>query len=201
MKSVANFGRLAAWTATAAMIVSPGLAGAAEPAALGPPLAATSPAYCVADVALDVDGSLRGQAVTLQGQPIAGAQVLLDDGVEQVAATTDAGGQFQFDAVRGGAYRLQVGAQTQFCRAWKYGTAPPAATRGVMVVQGDQAILGQNCGGAVGCGSPVRAGLGGCGKLLSNPLVVGGVIAAAIAIPVALANSDDDDAIDAIDAS
>jgi hypothetical protein len=190
MKSIVCRSQLAAWTAVAAMIVSPGLAGAAEPATAA--LGAAVHAFAVTDVALEPDGVLRGQAVTLQGQPVANAQVVLDDGVTQAVGATDAHGQFQFEAVRGGAYRVQVGEQVQFCRAWKYGTAPPAATRGVMVVQGDQAILGQSCGSAVGCGSPIRAGLGGCGKLLSNPLVVGGAIAAAIAIPVALANSDDD---------
>ena len=63
-----------------------------------------------------------------------------------------------------------------------------------MIVEGQQTILGQYCGSpVVGCGSPVSAGMAGCKELLSNPLVIGGLIAAAIAIPIAVHNADDDD--------
>jgi hypothetical protein len=150
--------------------------------------------FRVADVALDAHGALEGQAVSLQGSPLAGAAVVLDDGRQQWSTTTNADGQFRFEGVGGGQYRVQAGGQMRFCRAWKAGTAPPAATRGLMIVEGEQTMLGQYCGSpVVGCGSPVAAGMAGAKELLSNPVVIGGLIAAAIAIPIAVHNADDDD--------
>jgi hypothetical protein len=177
------------------MVASPGLQAAAaenaSPATTA--LTTTAQAFRIADVALDERCGLTGQAVSLQGAPLAGAQVALDDGRRQWLTTTDAEGNFRFNELRGGNYRLQVGEQTQFCRAWKAGTAPPAANRGLMIVEGQQTVLGQYCGSPVNCGSPVAGGMGRCKDLLSNPLVIGGLIAAAIAIPVAIHNADDDD--------
>ena len=45
-------------------------------------------------------GALAGQAVTLQGAPLAGATVVLDDGRQQWTTTTDAEGQFRFEGVQ-----------------------------------------------------------------------------------------------------
>jgi hypothetical protein len=188
----ASLGRVSAWAATFAMVGSPALT-LAEESRLQAVASDVAPAFLVADVSLDAAGSLHGQAVTTQGQPVANHPVVLDNGVMQATATTNDQGLFRFDKVRGGAYRVQVADHAQYCRAWKEGTAPPAANRGLMVVQGDQSILGQYCSSPVGCGSPVGAGFAGFREALSNPLVVGGIIAAAIAIPVALHNSDDDD--------
>jgi hypothetical protein len=219
MSMLANWGRAAAVFATLGTIAAPRIAVAETPVAAPvttPPVAplylATSPAptatatatdtvtasFQVTDVALDVEGALHGQALTPQGQPLANQAVVLDDGIAQRSATADANGRFRFDAVRGGAYRVSVANQTQFCRAWRYGTAPPAATGGLMVVQGGPTVLGQYCGSPVGCGTPVSGGFfggggGGFRNAMRNPLVVGGVVAAAIAVPVAIANSDDDD--------
>jgi hypothetical protein len=189
-------GRVASLTAAVAMAASPGLRAAAAENAAPATTALTSAAqaFRIADVTLDDQGALTGQAVSLQGAPLAGAQAALDDGRQQWSTTTDAEGNFRFNGVRGGNYRVQVGGQTQFCRAWKAGTAPPAANRGLMIVAGQQTILGQYCGSPVaGCGSPVAAGMAGAKELLSNPLVIGGLIAAAIAIPIAVHNADDDD--------
>ena len=67
-----------------------------------------------------------------------------------------------------------------------------------MVFQGDPTVLGQNCGapvcGTPVCGSPVYGPGGRIRNALANPLVVGGIAAAAIAIPVAIHNADDDPA-------
>jgi hypothetical protein len=169
-------------------VASPGLTVAAESA----PDAKTNQVIRVTDVALDQDGGLVGQVVTLQGAPASKARVLLDDGRQQWSAATDAEGKFRFDGLRGGGYRVQSGGQVQFCRAWKDGTAPPAANRGLMLVQGRQTILGQYCGSPVQCGSPV-CGMPDCRQILTSPLFAAGVVAAAIAIPIAIHNADDDD--------
>jgi hypothetical protein len=202
---LATLGRTAAFTATLGMIFTPAVAFAEQPAIARfqpsetitqpiPTAAATvTAAFNVSDVSLESDGTLRGQAVTAQGQPLANQAIALDNGVTQTTVSTDSQGQFQFDGVRGGAYRVQVADQTQFIRAWTDGTAPPSASRGLMVVEGGPTILGQYCASPVGCGSPVGAGFAGVREAFRNPLVVGGIVAAAIAIPVALHNSDDDD--------
>jgi hypothetical protein len=54
---------------------------------------------------------------------------------------------------------------------------------------------GPDCGPACGDGGPVAGGgHGGFVGLISNPWFVGAVVAAAIAIPLAVSDSDDDDA-------
>jgi hypothetical protein len=184
-------GRIAALAAAAAM-TAPHNVRAAD---FGLPTAALeAPAMRVADVALGADGSLNGQVMTLQGQPLANQPVVITSTRQQAATTTDAKGQFRFAGLRGGAYAVHIGQQTHMCRAWKAGTAPPSATRGLMVVQGHETALGQFCGTPVECGTPVTGGVfAGAREALRNPLVIGGIVAAAIAIPVAVNNSDDDD--------
>lgn len=158
----ATLGRTAAFTATLGMIFTPAIVFAEQqpiarvlPSATSTQPAATAAAtvtaaFSVSDVALDSDGALRGQAVTAQGQPLANQSIVLDDGVTQTTVATDAQGQFQFDRVRGGAYRVQVADQPQFFRAWTDCTAPPSASRGLMVVEGGPTILGQYCASPVG---------------------------------------------------
>ncbi|MEQ8835464.1 MAG: hypothetical protein RID07_01520, partial [Lacipirellulaceae bacterium] len=97
-------------------------------------------------------------------------------------------GEFRFDNVATGSYQLQVGKQLKPCRVWKQAAAPPKANQGVMLISGEQIVRGQTY-----CGSPVAAGYGGFKEAMTHPLVVAGVVAAAIAIPVAIHNSDDDD--------
>jgi hypothetical protein len=192
MKWFVRSGRAAALLATVAL-ATPVPALAVEPvrptakAGVNPAAESAPTAKLVTDVALDETGALNGQAVNMQGQPLAGATVVLDDGRTQTTATADAQGRFRFPELRGGAYRVQTGQQMKMCRAWKAGTAPPAANRGLMIVDGDQAVLGQYCA------TPVGGGASRLREIMYNPLVIGGVIAAAIAIPVALHNSDDDD--------
>jgi hypothetical protein len=130
---------------------------------------------------------------------LAGQTILLSNGRSVASTTTNDRGEFEFAGVKGGAYSVHTGEQTQTCRVWTSAAAPPSATRGLMIVQGDQAVLGQNRGPFIGCGTPVYCGtpVGGAGlgmrEALRNPLVIGGIVAAAIAIPVAVHNSNDDD--------
>lgn len=202
MNMFATTGRWAAGLATIAMIVSPRVLFAQAPltstpadvtSAANSTASTVTAAFNVTDIALDARNGLNGQALTPQGTPLAGETVVLDDGASQITTATDAAGRFRIDNLRGGAYRVQVAGQTQFCRAWRAGTAPPAANDGLMVVPGAPTVLGQYCGSPVGCGTPVGAGFAGFREAMRNPLVVGGVIAAAIAIPVALHNSNDDE--------
>ncbi len=68
-----------------------------------PAVSAQAAVTPTADVALGVEGLLTGQAMSMQGQPIAGETVVLSDGREHLSTTTDEKGQFQFTGLRGGA--------------------------------------------------------------------------------------------------
>ena len=124
----------------------------------------------VVDIALADGGTLHGRVIDLQGGNVTGIPVSLqtqDRGV--ISATTVSDGQFSVKGLQGGVYQVAAGQGQGSYRLWSPGTAPPAAH--------DDAIV-------------YTAGPGGGIKmLLSNPIVIAGIVATAIAVPVALANS------------
>lgn len=184
MNSFHNWARGGAWTAVAALVLQPAALWAQTPATgLNPNSAAPQ----VVDVRLDARGGLSGQVLTPQGQPIANAAVAVADAPQPVVTTTNENGRFRLADMRGGVHQLQVGGHVQTCRVWTAQAAPPSAVPQLLVVQDSQVALAQHCG------SPVACGLAGCKNALANPLIVGGLVAAAIAIPVAIHNADDDD--------
>jgi hypothetical protein len=87
-------------------------------------------------------------------------------------------------SLSGGVYELQTLASSDVCRVWAPRTAPPSAQDGVLLVTDDELARGQR-----GC-----FGEGGALSWLSNPWVLGGIVVAAIAIPLGVAAADDDDA-------
>ena len=151
------------------------------------PVASAAPAGQLprpADVALNADGALSGQLVTSQGAAIASAPVvIMQNGREITRITTDANGNFQLADLRGGVYEVAAPGHLAQYRVWAPGTAPPAASKGLMVVSGDTAVLGQT-GGAGGALGKVTA------WIAEHPLMTAGIVAAAVAIPLAV---DDDD--------
>ena len=136
----------------------------------------------VPDVALDAGGTLHGQVVDVQGNPLAGAPVAIRHLNRQVARTiSDQSGRFHVTGLRGGAYGIAVGPSSTACRLWVPNTAPPSARPAALVVVGDQQVLGQCC--------PQT-----CNRLkcwLANPFVIAGIIVTAVAIPVAIHNGKD----------
>jgi hypothetical protein len=141
---------------------------------------------------LEPDGTFRGQAVTAQGAGLSGLPVVVERADFRVDTITGPDGKFAAVLPRGGAYRVQVGMASQPCRMWQAGSAPPSATPGLLMVQDEQLVLGQHCGTPVAAAG--AAGAAGARGALSHPLVFGGIVAAAIAIPVAIHNSEDDPA-------
>lgn len=148
----------------------------------------------VTDVELGQGGVLRGQVVGSGGQPLAKMPLHLVSGQQSLEVKTDDQGRFAIAGLNGSTYQLQVGGQVQLVRAWAAQTAPPSATAGVLIVPDDSAVLGQHCGAPV-CGSGVCGGgcYGGGSRLARQRLILGGLIAAAIAIPIAIENGDDDE--------
>lgn len=128
---------------------------------------------------------LVGHVLDQQGVPQAGLPVVLYGSGQKLAeAKTDGRGFFAFSNLRGGVYQVTAGESATAFRAWAPGTAPPAAQSAALVVTGQDLVRGQHY--------PLRHM---CGRLhfwLSHPCVVAGLIATAVAVPVAIINSDKD---------
>jgi hypothetical protein len=88
-----------------------------------------------------------------------------------VAATTStADGRFAVQGLKGGVYRVAAGQGQGVYRLWTAKSAPPSAQKNAIVY--------------------TQFGTGGGLKMfLANPIVVAGVVATAVAVPVAVANS------------
>ena len=131
----------------------------------------------VVDVALGERGTMTGQIVDTQGLGVAEQAVVLLQGDREIAgATTDVQGYFFVEGVPGGVYQLAAGDRAIVLRAWAAGTAPPVAQHGVLVVSGQDVYRGQKA---------VRSAR----NFLAHPVTVVGVVATAIAVPVALHHS------------
>jgi hypothetical protein len=150
------------------------------------------PAPAVADIALADGGTLHGRVVDLQGAARVGVDVSIRAQDREVArAKSTAEGQFSVQGLRGGVYQVAAGQGQGVYRLWATNTAPPSAQKDVIVYTQCcpdqcqpqcQPCPGQGCDPC--CEKP---GVLKC--LLTNPIIIAGVVATAIAVPVALANS------------
>jgi len=126
------------------------------------------------DVRLHSDGLLQGQVVDGHGLPLVGIPVSLRYQDREIAViATDRSGGFRFSGVRSGGHQLVAGNMRQICRTWSQHNAPPSAQSGVRIVMPD---------------GPVRGQSGPIGYWLGNPWVIAGLVAVAVAIPVAIHN-------------
>lgn len=129
----------------------------------------------VMDIELNPAGGFFGQLVDTQGVPIAGTTVqVLIRGREAGVAITDEAGGFSFDGLRGGVHQVVVGEAVTYVRCWRNRTSPPAATAALLLVTDGQTVRGQH---------PIS-------HLFSNHVTLGLALAAAIAIPIVINNSD-----------
>ncbi len=142
---------------------------AADPAVQTTPL--------VSDVALRDGGVLLGQVVSPQGVGLSEARVVVyHQGEERGETKTDDAGYFAFQGLdRGGVYQLASAEGSGAFRVWSPGTAPPTAQPGALLVSGGQTVRGR------------------LPTFMTNPWFVGGAIATAVAVPVAIHNCKDDD--------
>jgi hypothetical protein len=149
---------------------------------LPPSAFATSPTAPISDVALRSGGLLVGQVVDQQGLAKARTEVSIRQGAQEVVRTaTDENGVFAAQGLRGGNYQLLTKEGSCSCRLWAADTAPPAARPAALVVCGNDVVRGQY--GAGGMIDWVKA----------HPFITAGVVAAAIATPLAFIDDDDDD--------
>lgn len=136
----------------------------------------------VRDVALSAEGLLTGQLLDENFTPRADAEVAIQANERTVATTrTDAHGVFAVRGLHGGIHEIQTTDAAQVYRFWAPGTAPPQAQAVARIVSGADVVRGQ-----WGGHNPY---LHQAAMLATNPFVVGGVIAAAVAIPVVIHNS------------
>ena len=155
--------------------------------------AASAPAVpVIQDVMLHEGGSLIGQVLNTQGAALASTHVKLRQADKVVATTvSDANGYFRFAGVEGGMYTIESRQGMGMYRLWAPNTAPPIARPAATLIEGSQVAAQDFANG------PLTRGQNGRGYgwfyWMTNPWVLTGLIATAIAVPVALNNIDDDD--------
>lgn len=166
-----RFEMLMAWLACVTWWLPATSVGAEErptPSASQPP---------VSDIRLDPQGRLRGQLVDVRGEPVADEKLELHGGGRMVGCTTSrADGQFDFERLPAGVYQVRFGSYAVACRAWTAEAAPPVAKGRLIVLSEPVTVRGQQ---------PIS-------EIFRNPLFIGLVVAAAVAIPVAIHNAHDD---------
>jgi len=155
------------------------------------PVSVTAPVRA-ADIALKQGalkqgGLLQGQVVNAAGVGVTNALVELANGRQKWQTKTDAQGGFQFAGLRGGTYQFRATGQSQVLRVWTTGTAPPSASLGVLVTPSTDIVRGQRV-----VSQNTNQFFRVAKQRLANPWVVGGIVATAVAIPVAIHNADDD---------
>lgn len=163
----------------AALQAADGPTVASVPVPSATPPSPAAPVAAVSDVALSADGLLRGQLLSPQGRGLAGVQVTASSGNRSLGSvTTDAEGRFAIAGLNGGVVTLVAGQTQTVVRVWTPKAAPAAAKSSVLLVDGQSQALGQSWRGFK--------------KVVTNPWVIAGVVAAAVAIPVAIHNANDD---------
>jgi hypothetical protein len=126
----------------------------------------------VTDVALRDGGMLQGKVVDLQGAGVAGVPVSVQAQNREVAAATTANeGRFSIPGLKGGVYHVAAAEGHGVYRLWTAGTAPPSA-------QNDAIVYTQ-----------YGYGPGAMKMFFANPIVIAGLVATAIAVPIALSNA------------
>ncbi len=131
------------------------------------------------DVQLSPSGQLFGRLVDLKGEPKPDTIVRLwttPSGPPR-EIRTDAEGQFQYGPMTGGLVHVQAGSVRHEARTWAFGTAPPGSLTCYEAVWADPYVI--------------RGQQPFCSIFGNEPLMIGILAAAAIAIPLAVHDSDD----------
>lgn len=153
---------------------------------------ANEPTSFARDVALRPGGLLVGQVVDAQGAVQAEKSVSIQFGDQEVArTTTDQNGVFAAQGLRGGQYQIVTEDGQSLCRLWAENTAPPAADEAAIVVTGQDLVRGQWGGGYGNPGYGGGYGSAWLNWVRSHPYITAGIVAAAIAVPIAVADDDD----------
>ncbi len=173
MVASSKWSRLLAALASVGLCLSPATTNAEQRVPVDAPI--------VRDVELSDGGLLVGRLLDANGRPVANAEVSIATGEKTLATTqTDAEGVFAVSKLRGGVHEIKTADNLHVCRLWAPGTAPPRVPKSIDIVSGSDVVRGQY-------GPPPGNRMIRKAKVwATNPFIVGGVVAAAVAIPVAL---------------
>ncbi|MGI9427657.1 MAG: carboxypeptidase-like regulatory domain-containing protein [Bythopirellula sp.] len=175
---------------TVAMVLQPQLLVAGETAAPVPSnrvATTTLQTQAPSDVVLQDKGVLLGRIVDERGEALPNTLVSLQTGGKEVARVMSNDlGRFQAEGLQGGVYHVASTGHQGVYRLWAPRTAPPAAARGLSIVSQRDIVRGQFNGGP---SNPFAA----AGQWIAeHPIITAGAIATAIAVPIAVADDDDD---------
>jgi hypothetical protein len=146
----------------------------AQKALAADPIPSAKPTRGMHDIALGRAGTLSGQLIDESGVPLASQRIIARGGAGQpIAAVSDRDGRFTLTGLRGGLYEISTERSSLACRCWTPNAAPPRALKEVLLVAERDVERGQR---------PIA-------DLLTGPVLIGLIIAAAIAIPIAVHNS------------
>ncbi|NQT15651.1 MAG: carboxypeptidase regulatory-like domain-containing protein [Planctomycetes bacterium] len=136
-----------------------------------------TPSRVISDIQLQNNNALVGQVVTPSTTPVVGVDVSLHGKNQRLATCkTDANGCFAFPGLQAGVYHVITPNGEGVYRVWAGRAAPPAARSSALIVTQTRTVRGQHSARKIK-------------NLLANPFVVAGIVATAVAIPVALHNS------------
>ncbi|MGM0490343.1 MAG: carboxypeptidase-like regulatory domain-containing protein [Planctomycetota bacterium] len=129
------------------------------------------------DISLQA-GRLTGRVTDADGIPVAETLVVAVQNRKAVSrAMTDKDGTFSLSGIRGGLCHVVAGNMVQVCRCWTREAAPPAAKPHLLIASDTAVVRGQR---------PLSE------RVFAKPVLLGLVLAAAIAIPIAVHNSKRD---------
>ncbi len=130
----------------------------------------------ISDVELGPQGVLRGVVISSQGVPVTRTTIVVYDAKQEVARTkTDTKGCFSVGRLPSGTLRVTAGRYSTPIRAWAARTGPPKCKQIALVVVGSDIVRGQRHWKDAFC---------------NHDLLVGGVIAAMIALPIIVYSSN-----------
>jgi hypothetical protein len=175
---------------TVALVLQPQLLVAGESTAVLAPTKIVTGVQNVQtpkDIVLKDKGVLVGRIVNAQGRPVANSPVSLQAaGRKVVRVVSDNQGRFKATGLNGGVYHVASTGHQGAYRLWAPRTAPPTAAKGLSIVsQPVDVVRGQ-----YGSGSTNPFSTAGQ-WIAEHPIITAGVVAAAIAIPIALDDDDD----------
>lgn len=174
---------IVSWLLGFLLVVQPCLCEAAQTA-----VPSAQQATATIDIALSPNGTFVGQMVDTAGRGSAEVDVSLTDGRRNWRTKTDQRGWFRFADLQGGQYEFQTEGVKQRLRVWPANAAPPIARRGLLVTPSADVFRGQRV-----LSPNTNQFFRVAKQRLTNPLVIAGVAVTAVAIPVAIHNSDDDE--------
>jgi hypothetical protein len=169
--------------AVPARAVEPGSAGASTTLTVGTANAiTTAPANVYQDIRLKgPQHQLSGTVLDQAGNPRSGADITVSRAQRVIVrGRTDAKGRFRINGLSGGLYHLTIGEQVVAVRAWTDAAAPPIAQDELTVTPAPHPLV-------------VRGQRPLCELFGPEPLLLGVLIAAAIAIPIAVHDSGSND--------